>query len=195
MLDADACSVYVARAVGNEVHLSGQDVVVDVTDLDLESRLLAGLPIVNVFYDRLGVDRLLAEHVPDDPRLRVSPSVALGVVIRNLVMRHGPIYALGEWAGRYEASAVGLAAADVELLNDDRVGRMLARLFDADRASLLTAWSSTPSRPSTSICRGCTTTRPRSSSPAPTTPPTAIPVAANRPRLPATGSARIIGPT
>jgi hypothetical protein len=91
-----------------------------------------------VFYDRLGVDRLLAEHVADDPRLRVSPSVALGVVIRNLVVRHGPIYALGEWAGRYDPPTVGLTAADVELLNDDRIGRMLARLFDADRASLLT---------------------------------------------------------
>jgi transposase len=110
----------------------------DLTDLDLETRLLAGLPIVNVFYDRLGIDRLLAEHVPDDPRLRVSPSVAFGVVIRNLVVRHGPIYALGEWAGRYDPAAVGVAPDDIDLLNDDRIGRMLARLFDADRASLLT---------------------------------------------------------
>ena len=110
----------------------------DVTDLDLETRLLAGLPIVNVFYERLGIDRLLEAHVPDDPRLRLSPAAALGVVIRNLVVRHAPVYALGEWASRYEASAVGLAADDPDLLNDDRVGRMLARLFDADRASLLT---------------------------------------------------------
>lgn len=110
----------------------------DVTDLDLETRLLAGLPIVNAFYDRLGIDRLLEQHVPDDSRLRLSPAAALGVVIRNLVVRHAPVYALGEWAGRYEPSAVGLAAPDLELLNDDRVGRTLARLFDADRASLLT---------------------------------------------------------
>ena len=48
------------------------------------------------------------------------------------------MYALGEWASRYDPSQVGLAADDLELLNDDRVGRMLARLFDADRASLLT---------------------------------------------------------
>ena len=110
----------------------------DVTDLDLETRLLAGLPIVNVFYDRLGIDRLLEQHVPDDPRLRLSPAAALGVVIRNLVVRHAPVYALGEWASRYEPSAVGLTTDDLELLNDDRVGRMLSRLFDADRASLLT---------------------------------------------------------
>jgi transposase len=62
----------------------------------------------------------------------------LGVVIRNLVVRHAPVYALGEWAGRYDPAVVGLAGDEAELLNDDRVGRMLARLFDADRASLLT---------------------------------------------------------
>src|SRR5680860_1101646 len=116
----------------------GQDVAVDVTDLDLETRLLAGLPIVNAFYNRLGIDRLLETRVPDNPRLRLSPSAALGVVIRNLVVRHAPVYALGEWAGRYDPVTVGLAADEAELLNDDRVGRMLARLFDADRASLLT---------------------------------------------------------
>jgi len=111
---------------------------VDVTDLALESRLLGGLPIVNAFYDRLGIDRLLEAHVAGDARLRVSPAAALGVVIRNLVVRHAPVYALGEWAGRYDPVTVGLARDETELLNDDRVGRMLARLFDADRASLLT---------------------------------------------------------
>jgi len=43
VLRPDGYSVYVATAVGNEVHFSGQDVAVDVTDLELESRLLAGL--------------------------------------------------------------------------------------------------------------------------------------------------------
>ena len=110
----------------------------DVTDLDLQTRLLGGLPIVNAFYDRLGIDRLLEAHVAGDARLRVSPAAALGVVIRNLVVRHAPVYALSEWASRYDPAVVGLAADETQLLNDDRVGRMLARLFDADRASLLT---------------------------------------------------------
>jgi transposase len=111
---------------------------VDVTDLRLETQLFGGLPLVNVFYDRLGIDRLLDAHVPGDTRLRLAPSAALGVVIRNLVVRHAPVYALGEWASRYAATQVGLTGDEADLLNDDRVGRTLARLFDADRASLLT---------------------------------------------------------
>jgi hypothetical protein len=59
-------------------------------------------------------------------------------VVRNLAVCRRPVYALGEWAAPYEARLLGLAPGEAELLNDDRVGRMLARLFDADRASLLT---------------------------------------------------------
>jgi hypothetical protein len=44
--------------------------------------------------------------------------------------------ALGEWARPYDPSRFGLSAREVELLNDDRIGRGLDRLFDADRASL-----------------------------------------------------------
>lgn len=33
---------------------------------------------------------------------------------------------------------LGLGPGEAELLNDDRVGRMLDRLFDGDRASLIT---------------------------------------------------------
>ena len=62
----------------------------------------------------------------------------IAVLVRNIVAGHQPVYALGEWAGPYDPAVLGLAPGEVELLNDDRVGRMLDRLFDADRASLIT---------------------------------------------------------
>jgi len=112
---------------------------VDVTQLELVSEQLGGLPIINTFYDRLDVAGALARFVPsDDARLKLSPAAALGVVVRNLVIHHEPVYALGEWAAPFDPGLLGLASGEAELLNDDRVGRMLARLFDADRASLLT---------------------------------------------------------
>ena len=51
---------------------------------------------------------------------------------------HRPVYALGEWAAPYDPALLGLVPGEVELLNDDRVGRTLDRLFDCDRASLIT---------------------------------------------------------
>lgn len=106
---------------------------------EMRSAKVGSLPIVNHFLARVGLNDALARHLlADDVRLRLAPAVAVGVVVRNLIVEHRPVYALGEWAGRYDAQLLGLTADEVGLLNDDRVGRGLDRLFDADRASLLT---------------------------------------------------------
>ena len=105
----------------------------------LRSQRLGALPIVNFFLTRMGVARHLDTYLPtDDARLRLAPAAVIAVLVRNIVAGHQPVYALGEWAGPYDPAVLGLAPGEVELLNDDRVGRTLDRLFDADRASLIT---------------------------------------------------------
>jgi len=107
---------------------------------ELRSEVLGAMPIVNHFLGRLGVSELFERFVPhDDRRLKMAPAVVAGVVVRNLVLHREPVYALGEWAAPWRPSALGLAPGEADLLNDDRVGRVLLRLFDADRASLMTA--------------------------------------------------------
>jgi len=105
----------------------------------LNTEQLGALPIINTFIDRLGLDRLLAQFLPhQDARTKLAAPTAIGVAVRNLLIDRRPIYALGEWAERFDPTLLGLSPDEVGLLNDDRVGRALSRLFDADRASLLT---------------------------------------------------------
>lgn len=105
--------------------------------LTLETRFVGGLPLVNAILDRLQVDRLLARALP--PGGRVSAATALGVLLRTIVLSdRQPIYTHAEWAARAEPSLLGLAEGEAAFLNDDRVGRALDRLFDADRAALMT---------------------------------------------------------
>ena len=107
------------------------------SSLALESRKIAGLPLVNSILDRLGFDRLLAKVLPAGGRLGAAQ--ALGVLVRNIALHdRQPIYTHVEWAHQVEPSLVGLKPDQAELLNDDRVGRALDRLFDADRAALMT---------------------------------------------------------
>ncbi len=107
--------------------------------LELRSYTLGELPVINRFMDRLGLDDMLARYVPhNDRRLRVPPAKALGLLLRNVLQARTPVYALQEWAAPFDPAQLGLAAHEMALLNDDRVGRALDRLFDADRASLLT---------------------------------------------------------
>jgi len=106
---------------------------------ELSSRRLGGLPLVNHFWDRAGLAGPLARYLPaTDARVRLAPAVAVRLVVTNLLLGRQPLYALGEWAAPFAPGLLGLAPGEVEVLNDDRVGRAPEQLFDADRASLLT---------------------------------------------------------
>ena len=105
----------------------------------LVSHTLGGLPLVNHLLRRLRFEEFLQRHLPSpDPRAELPPSAALGVLTRNLVLARVPLYGLGEWARGWAPALLGLGAEQVALLNDDRVGRALDRLFDADPAALVT---------------------------------------------------------
>jgi transposase len=105
----------------------------------LRSRTIGALPLVNHVVRRLRLEALLQRHLPPSaPHTPVPPGVALGVLVRNLVLARVPLYGLGEWARPWVPALLGLQPAQVPLLNDDRVGRALDRLFDADRRALLT---------------------------------------------------------
>ena len=106
----------------------------------LKSWTLGALPVLQHVLDKLGLDTLLAEYVPTrHRRVRLPPAIALGVLLRNIVLGKRPLYGLNDWASDYDPALLRLDEGAVERLNDDRVGRALDQLFDADRAALMTA--------------------------------------------------------
>lgn len=106
---------------------------------ELTSWGVGALPIVNRFVEQLRVESLLLAHLePTDPRSALPTEQVLMVLVRNLIMERHPLYALGAWAQSFLPKAVGLPEGGAAKINDDRVGRALDRLFDADRVSLLT---------------------------------------------------------
>ena len=104
----------------------------------LETRLLASLPLVNHFLDRLRLGRILAERLPPTGRPRLEPARCLMTLLRNLLLAREPLYGLAGWASVYRPDLLELSPREIALLNDDRLGRALETLFDADRASLQT---------------------------------------------------------
>ncbi len=99
---------------------------------------LGPLPIVNHFLRRLRLEEVLLHRLPVTPGARLDHATGLLVLLRNLLVSREPLYGLRGWAAPFRLDPLGLSARTVASLNDDRLGRDLEALFDADRASLAT---------------------------------------------------------
>lgn len=105
----------------------------------LQSERLGPLPLVNHFLQRAGLEELLDRYVPTtDARCAVPHARALGVLLRSIILEREPIYRQQEMVQGFAGRLFGLSVQELERLSDDRIGRALDRLFDADRAALLT---------------------------------------------------------
>jgi hypothetical protein len=92
----------------------------------LQSERLGPLPLINHFLERLGLEDVLDRHIPSD------------ALLRSIIVEREPIYRQQESVHGFASGMFGIRADDMARLGDDRLGRALDRLFDADRAALLT---------------------------------------------------------
>jgi len=112
--------------------------VVRVDGLTLDSKTIGPLPIVNHIFERMGVATLLAQFVRGHGNMKLSHAETLMILLRCLTLQREPIYEIAEWGERYEPHHLGLDDLPPKSLNDDRVGRALDALHEADRATMLT---------------------------------------------------------
>src|SRR5258707_899231 len=106
--------------------------------LVLSTERLGSLPLIHHFIQRLGLEQALDKNVPTDARGAVSHARALGVLLRSIIVEREPIYRQNETVHEFAPGMFGISAEEMPHLCDDRLGRALDRLFDADRAALLT---------------------------------------------------------
>ena len=106
----------------------------------LRRELVGAMPAVNAVLGGLGFARIVAAALPrPDPRCALAPATVAGVLVRNLARGRQPLYGLADWAAGYAPAQLGLLPGQAALCNDDRAGRALDLLFEADRASMMTA--------------------------------------------------------
>ena len=105
----------------------------------LTSYTVGALPILDRIIRRARIEEFLREYLREDQRCRIPPSRGTIVLLKNYLTSREPIYGVAEWARRHAPDQLGLSKKQVETLNDDRVGRCLDRLFEADHTSLVLA--------------------------------------------------------
>jgi len=101
---------------------------------------VGALPIVNHFLTRLRLEELLTAQLPTrDGRGRLPVARAVCVLVQNLLLAREPLYGLGEGAALQAPHHLGLTSTQIGSLNDDRLGRTLATLFQVGPAAVLLA--------------------------------------------------------
>ena len=106
----------------------------------LRSYSLGAVPILDNLLKRMKLEEFLRDYLPKERRgTQITAARGLTVLVKNFLLAREPIYGLGEWAAAYAPDALDLSPEQVLLLNDDRAGRWMTRLFRGDRPSLLLA--------------------------------------------------------
>jgi transposase len=108
--------------------------------LELRSYDVGALPLLKRIFERIQLERILREHLPqDDPRTELATVAALIVLFANLLLAREPVYGVGEWAALFPPDLFGLREQDLPRLHDDRLGRSLDRMFEGVGPTLIMA--------------------------------------------------------
>ena len=108
-------------------------------EFELQEKQFGALPIINHFLERLKLSNLLKNVINcSDNGHKIEPYKCLLLIVMNLIDGRKPLYEIKEWTAEFTPQILPIGADQIEHLNDDRIGRDLDKLFDADRASLQT---------------------------------------------------------
>ena len=108
-------------------------------ELALESLCVGGQPLIGPFLKRLRVRHFLAEALgPPDSRAKLPPLDSAMLLLRNFTLSRHPLYGVPEWVRRFDPGLLDLDKDQIRLVNDDRLGRALDKLFKADLRTLTT---------------------------------------------------------
>jgi len=97
------------------------------------------IPLLQSIADRMDLRNILDEFIPQHHSEEVAPADILILLIYNLAIGKDPLYGLEKWICSIDLRCIGCEIYENVKFNDDRFGRILDRLFLADRASLMTA--------------------------------------------------------
>lgn len=108
------------------------------TSPPLIRRYVGELPILRSCAARLGFRHILSRYLPSHGNERLAAVDSLMIMVYNIACGRQPVYELEHWARRLGRRVLPGNGAGMNLLNDDRFGRALDKLYMADRASLAT---------------------------------------------------------
>jgi transposase len=104
----------------------------------LKRTQVGGLPLLHAIAKRMRLKEILYKYLPAHGNEDIPAVETLMLLVYNLIMGKYPLYRLQEWVDSIDFRCIDNQAYEGVEFNDDRFGRVLNKLYQVDRASLMT---------------------------------------------------------
>jgi len=96
------------------------------------------LPLIYAIAYRIGLRNILDEFIPCQNNEKIAPADTMMLLISNLTIGKDPLDEIENWMKTLDLRCIGDENHKDIKVNDDRFGRVLDRLYSAERATIMT---------------------------------------------------------
>ena len=100
-------------------------------DSTLTKFVLGAHPIIEHFIERLRIREVMSTYMRADKRMRLDDERVLTILIHNILTTPIALYELQDWLKPLDAEKLGLMPRESKFIQDDRMGRALARFYNS----------------------------------------------------------------
>ena len=88
-------------------------------------------PILEHFIETLRIREIISSYMATDKRMKLEDSKTLMLLIHNILTSPNPLYEMEDWLQPLDAEKVGLRPEETKWIQDDRIGRALAKFYNS----------------------------------------------------------------
>jgi transposase len=92
---------------------------------------LGAHPIIEHFIEKMRIREIMSTYMRTDKRMRLDDDKTLTLLIHNILTTPNALYEMEDWLKPLDAEKVGLTPQESKFIQDDRMGRALARFYNS----------------------------------------------------------------
>ena len=93
--------------------------------------VLGAHPIIEHFIEMMRIRQTISTYVRADNRMSLDDEKALAILIHNILTTPNALYEMEDWLKPLDAEKLGLCPEEAKLIQDDRIGRALAKFYNS----------------------------------------------------------------
>jgi transposase len=102
-------------------------------------RLSVGaFPLMSTIIEKLDLKTILSNHLKHHGNEKIATVDSLIMILFNIVTGRRPLYELSDWVSNIHPQCFGIDEFDSTVFNDDRFGRAIQKIYEVDRATIMT---------------------------------------------------------